>query len=122
MCVCRTGLKLPNVFGRGERLAAEYSLGHRSSSNFSVVAAKPLPLRVLAPLLSGTVYQQTHEAPWSGYRCVERGLLLEAAFRTGALTDHRLQWEGQVYIPGVPTVYQLSLRLDGPAVYIVLQY
>ncbi|KAJ2943280.1 hypothetical protein O0L34_g12086 [Tuta absoluta] len=90
------GLKLPNVFGRGERVAAEYSMGHRSSSNFSVTAAKPYPHRALASVLSGSVYQQNHEYPWSGYRLLDRGLLLDLSFNTSPATKHSVQWEGVV--------------------------
>ncbi|KAI5640052.1 surface antigen domain-containing protein [Phthorimaea operculella] len=90
------GLKLPNVFGRGERIAAEYSMGHRSSSNFSVTAAKPYPHRALASVLSGTVYQQNHEYPWSGYRLLDRGVLLDLSFNTSPATKHNVQWEGVV--------------------------
>jgi hypothetical protein len=32
--------------------------------------------------ISATVYQQNHEYPWSGYRLLDRGLLLDLAFRT----------------------------------------
>nr|XP_032525596.1 sorting and assembly machinery component 50 homolog [Danaus plexippus plexippus] len=52
------GVKLPNVFGRGERAAAEYSVGHRSSSNFNMSATKPYPHAPLTP-----VYSQRHLSP-----------------------------------------------------------
>ncbi|CAH2101624.1 unnamed protein product [Euphydryas editha] len=90
------GVKLPNVLGRGERVAAEYSVGHRSSSNFNVSATKPFPHSPLTPVLSSTVYQQNHEYPWSGYKLLDRGVLLDVAFRTSSATKHNLQWEGIV--------------------------
>ncbi|CAG9794620.1 unnamed protein product [Diatraea saccharalis] len=90
------GVKLPNVCGRGERVAAEYSVGHRASSNFSVAAAKPFPHRPRAPTATATLYQQNHEYPWSGYKLLDRGLLLDLAFHTSAATKHNLQWEGLV--------------------------
>ncbi|XP_072948573.1 sorting and assembly machinery component 50 homolog A [Epargyreus clarus] len=90
------GVKMPNVMGRGERLQAEYSVGHRSSSNFSVCATKPYPHKPLVPVLSATVYQQNHEYPWSGYRLLDRGVLLDLAFRTSPSTKHNIQWEGLV--------------------------
>ncbi|XP_050358562.1 sorting and assembly machinery component 50 homolog [Nymphalis io] len=90
------GVKLPNVLGRGERVAAEYSVGHRSSSNFNISAMKPYPHSPLTPVLSATVYQQNHEYPWSGYKLLDRGLLLDIAFRTSPATKHNLQWEGIV--------------------------
>lgn len=73
---------MPNVLGRGERVAAEYSMGYRSSSNFSVAATKPFPHKPLVPVLTATVYQQNHEYPWSGYRLLDRGALLDLAFKT----------------------------------------
>ncbi|GBP57358.1 Sorting and assembly machinery component 50 homolog [Eumeta japonica] len=90
------GARLPNVLGRGERLQAEYSMGYRSSSNFSVTAAKPYPYRPLAPVLSASVFQQSHEYPWSGYRLLDRGLLLDLSFNTSPATKHSVQWEGLV--------------------------
>lgn len=90
------GVKMPNVLGRGERVQAEYSMGYRSTSNFSVTATKPYPQKPLVPVLSSTVYQQNHEYPWSGYRLLDRGLLLDLAFRTSPTTKHSIQWEGLV--------------------------
>ncbi|XP_059046846.1 sorting and assembly machinery component 50 homolog A [Achroia grisella] len=90
------GVKMPNVLGRGERVQAEYSMGYRSSSNFSVAATKPYPQKPLVPVITATVYQQNHEYPWSGYRLLDRGLLLDLAFRTSPATTHNLQWEGLV--------------------------
>ncbi|CAB3254417.1 unnamed protein product [Arctia plantaginis] len=90
------GVKMPNVLGRGEKLQAEYSMGYRSSSNFSIAATKPYPQKPLVPVLSATVYQQNHEYPWSGYRLLDRGLLLDVAFKTSPVTKHNIQWEGLV--------------------------
>ncbi|XP_013175880.1 PREDICTED: sorting and assembly machinery component 50 homolog A [Papilio xuthus] len=90
------GVKMPNVAGRGERVQAEYSLGHRSTSNFSVTTAKPFPRSQLTPVVSASVYQQNHEYPWSGYRLLDRGLLLDLAFNTSPSTKHSIQWEGLV--------------------------
>lgn len=41
---------MPNVLGRGERVQAEYSMGYRSSSNFSLAATKPFPHKPLVPV------------------------------------------------------------------------
>ncbi|XP_075988751.1 sorting and assembly machinery component 50 homolog A [Anticarsia gemmatalis] len=90
------GVKMPNVLGRGEKLQAEYSMGYRSSSNFSVAATKPYPHKPLVPALTATVYQQNHEYPWSGYRLLDRGLLLDLAFKSSPATRHNVQWEGLV--------------------------
>lgn len=90
------GVKMPNVLGRGERLQAEYSMGYRSSSNFSVAATKPFPHKPLVPVISTSMYQQNHEYPWSGYKLLDRGLLLDVAFKTSPATRHNVQWEGLV--------------------------
>lgn len=90
------GVKMPNVLGRGERVQAEYSMGYRSSSNFSIAATKPFPQKPLVPVLAASIYQQNHEYPWSGYRLLDRGLLLDLAFKTSPATRHNVQWEGLV--------------------------
>ncbi|KAJ0183039.1 hypothetical protein K1T71_001015 [Dendrolimus kikuchii] len=90
------GVKMPNVLGRGEKLQAEYSMGYRSSSNFSLTATKPYPHKPLVPVLSASLYQQNHEYPWSGYRLLDRGILLDLAFKSSPVTRHNLQWEGMV--------------------------
>lgn len=36
------GTKFPNLFGRGERIQAEYSYGSKKSNNFSVQFIKPI--------------------------------------------------------------------------------
>ncbi|XP_037300533.1 sorting and assembly machinery component 50 homolog [Manduca sexta] len=90
------GMKMPNVLGRGERVQAEYSVGYRSTSNFSLTATKPFPHKPLVPVVSASVYQQNHEYPWSGYRLLDRGVLLDLAFNTSPATKHNLQWEGMV--------------------------
>ncbi|OWR51657.1 Sorting and assembly machinery component 50 protein [Danaus plexippus plexippus] len=64
------GVKLPNVFGRGERAAAEYSVGHRSSSNFNMSATKPYPHAPLTPVRGTTKklagdYMRLHAPPLS---------------------------------------------------------
>ncbi|XP_028034929.1 sorting and assembly machinery component 50 homolog A [Bombyx mandarina] len=90
------GVKMPNIAGRGEKLQAEYSMGYRSTSNFNVTATKPYPHKPLVPIVSASVYQQTHEYPWSGYRLLDRGLLMDLAFKSSPTTKHNLQWEGLV--------------------------
>ena len=37
-----TGLKLPNLAGRGERLQADYTYGTKKSSSFNISLLKPL--------------------------------------------------------------------------------
>ncbi|KAI8433493.1 hypothetical protein MSG28_015526 [Choristoneura fumiferana] len=47
-------------------------------------------------LFHATHFQDNHEYPWSGYRLLDRGLLLGVAFNTSPATKHQLQWEGLV--------------------------
>ncbi|RVE52246.1 hypothetical protein evm_003165 [Chilo suppressalis] len=51
---------------------------------------------LLAHGVTSTVYQQNHEYPWSGYKLLDRGLLLDLSFNTSAATKHSIQWEGLV--------------------------
>ncbi|KAH9645825.1 hypothetical protein HF086_015185 [Spodoptera exigua] len=137
------GVKLPNVFGRGERAAAGYSVGHRRSSDMHLGFTKPLLQRPYHPVsvptvsallrchgmspmaqsldnshkftldywrlnkrasdrvvasgwcrVSGSLYQRDTEQPSSGYRLLNRGLLLDLAFQTSPTTKHHVQWEG----------------------------
>ncbi|XP_061381573.1 sorting and assembly machinery component 50 homolog A isoform X1 [Danaus plexippus] len=118
------GVKLPNVFGRGERAAAEYSVGHRSSSNFNMSATKPYPHAPLTPVVTASVYQQNHEYPWSGYKLLDRGILLDVAFRTSPATKHNLQWEGVVRdtsVLGKTTSFKVR-ESSGPQVKSVLRH
>lgn len=90
------GLKLPNLHGRGERLSVEYSMGYRSSSNFSLTASKPYVTKPFTSLLSGSLFQQHHKHPYSGYKLLDRGVLLDIAFKTSETAKHNLQWEGLI--------------------------
>ncbi|CAH1642176.1 unnamed protein product [Spodoptera littoralis] len=88
------GVKLPNLLGRGERAAAGYSLGHLRSTNMHLGFTKPLLLRTYEPVVSGSLYQRAAEHVSSGYRLLDRGLLLDLAFQTSPTTKHHVQWEG----------------------------
>ena len=55
-----TGVKLPNLLGRGERLQADYTYGTKKSSNFNLSLLKPLRGK-LRSSLTGNVYQVEHE-------------------------------------------------------------
>lgn len=90
------GMKMPNVYGRGESVQTEYSMGYNKNSNFSVRLAKPLPLKTFSPTVSTSVFQQNHQMPWSGYKTLDRGVLLDIAFKTSEATKHNLQWESLI--------------------------
>lgn len=94
------GMKLPNMFGRGERVQTEYSYGSSKSNNFSLQFIKPL-LGKFDSIITSSVYQSVAEWPWSGYRQVDRGLLLDLAFRSTPLLKHNVQWDCAVRDLGV---------------------
>ena len=62
-----TGVKFPNLLGRGERLQADYTYGTKKSSNFNISLVKPLRGR-MKTILTGNVYQSNGEHPQSGFR------------------------------------------------------
>nr|XP_049706953.1 sorting and assembly machinery component 50 homolog A [Helicoverpa armigera] len=90
------GLRLPNLFGRGERAQAAYSHGYRNTASFNVTVSKPLHLKPYSPVVSGSIYQHSQDYPWSGYHLLDRGVLFDVAFKTSPTTKHTVQWEGLV--------------------------
>uniref|UniRef100_A0A2A4JHT8 Bacterial surface antigen (D15) domain-containing protein n=1 Tax=Heliothis virescens TaxID=7102 RepID=A0A2A4JHT8_HELVI len=90
------GVRLPNLFGRGERAQAAYSLGYRNTASFNLTATKPLHIKPYLPEVSGSVYQHSQDYPWSGYHLLDRGVLFDVAFKTSPTTKHTVQWEGLV--------------------------
>ncbi|XP_021920492.1 sorting and assembly machinery component 50 homolog isoform X2 [Zootermopsis nevadensis] len=87
------GMRMPNLFGRGEKLHTEYSYGAKKTSAFTVSYTKPLR-GSLSPIITGTVFQAGSEWPWSGYKQIERGLLIDFGFNSAPWIRHNLQWEG----------------------------
>ncbi|KOB75925.1 Speckle-type poz protein, partial [Operophtera brumata] len=67
-----------NVLGRGETVQEEYSLGHRSSSNFSLHATKPFPHKHAVP-----VYVLTHTHPLTHSNVLGRGETVQAEYSLG---------------------------------------
>jgi len=87
-----TGVKLPNLLGRGERLQADYTYGTKKSSNFNLSLLKPLRGK-LRSSLTGNVYQSNAEHPSSGFKQLDRGFLADFAFTSAPLVQHSLQYE-----------------------------
>lgn len=85
------GLRSPNVFGRGERIQAEYSYGSRKTDNMSVTLTKPL-FWLYNSTVSASIFQTGSEWPWSGYRLLDKGATLD--FQIGSSVKHTIQWEG----------------------------
>ncbi|KAJ8956337.1 hypothetical protein NQ318_015075 [Aromia moschata] len=89
------GMRAPNLFGRGERVQMEYSHGSKKTSNFNVAFIKPFRGRH-RPTLTTSVFQTHSEWPTSGYKQVERGLLVDLGFYSAPLLKHNVQWEGNI--------------------------
>ncbi|KAJ9586575.1 hypothetical protein L9F63_028382, partial [Diploptera punctata] len=86
-------MSMPNLFGRGEKVKAEYNYGSKKTVAFNMSLTKPLQGQ-RNPVHSCTLFQTGSEWPWSGYKQIERGLLLDLSFNSLPLFRHNLQWEG----------------------------
>ena len=87
-----TGIKFPNLLGRGERLQADYTYGTKKSSSFNISMLKPLRGK-LKSSLTGNVYQSTGEYPNSGFKELDRGFLADLSFTSSPSVLHNLQYE-----------------------------
>lgn len=87
------GMRFPNLYGRGERVHVEYGYGNKRTSSVNVTFAKPLRGKMNS-VFSSSIFQQGSEWSWSGYKLLERGILLDLAFSSGPAIKHNLQWEG----------------------------
>ncbi|XP_027231761.1 sorting and assembly machinery component 50 homolog isoform X1 [Penaeus vannamei] len=88
-----TGGMLKNIFGRAEELSLEYSHGTKRSSSFYSTFVKPFHNEA-STVLTASLYQQGSEAPWSGYRELDRGALLNLAFNSAPNVQQKLILEG----------------------------
>ncbi|KAF2904629.1 hypothetical protein ILUMI_01545 [Ignelater luminosus] len=89
------GLRAPNLLGRGERLQTEYSYGSKRSNNFNVSFIKPFRGKH-NPMFSASVYQSTSEWPVSGYKELDKGLLLDFGFNSFSAVRHNFQWDAAI--------------------------
>ena len=87
-----TGVKFPNVLGRGEKLQADYTYGTKKTSNFNISLVKPLRGK-LKTNLTGNIFQSNGEYQQSGFKELDRGLLADLAFRSAPNVSHNLQYE-----------------------------
>jgi len=87
--------KLFNFHGRGERFNVEYQYGTKRTAGVSVRFKKPLaPWTMLTPFLTTSVFQYGSDLPWSGFREIDRGTLIDLSFRPKDYIDHHISWEG----------------------------
>ncbi|XP_076336491.1 sorting and assembly machinery component 50 homolog A isoform X2 [Tachypleus tridentatus] len=87
------GLKLPNLGGRGENIQTEYQYGTKRSYGFNATVTKPYIFRG-NPRITGAIFQHAADFPWSGFRQIDRGTLLEVAFESAPQVHHSFRWEG----------------------------
>jgi len=88
-----TGVKLPNLLGRGEKFQADYTYGTKKSSSFNISLLKPLwgPFK---SNITGHLFQAAGEHPASGFKELDRGILLDWSFLSAPQVLHNLQYEG----------------------------
>merc|ERR1719499_149761 len=87
-----TGIKFPNLLGRGERLQADYTYGTKKSSTFNISLLKPLR-GIMKSNLTGNIFQSTGEYPTSGFKELDRGFLADLSFISAPSVQHNLQYE-----------------------------
>ncbi|KAK2187041.1 hypothetical protein NP493_180g07002 [Ridgeia piscesae] len=85
-------LKLPNTFGRAEKLNMEYMYGTKKATGYNLLFSKPLQGDPNLRLQAG-VFQHSGEFPWSGYKELDRGLSFDLSYPT-LLGRHNIRWEG----------------------------
>lgn len=83
---------LPNIFGRGETVYAEYQHG-RKTVGFNVLSTKPL-LGWAKPRINQTIFGYTTDFPYSGFKEKVKGLAAEVQFESSPQVQHTLRWEG----------------------------
>ncbi|XP_026778397.2 sorting and assembly machinery component 50 homolog B [Pangasianodon hypophthalmus] len=85
------GVKLPNMFGRGEKLTFQFSYGTKETS-YGLSFFKPQP-GYYERNLALNLYKVTGQFPWSSLKETDRGVSTELNFPLW-MTDHTLKWEG----------------------------
>ncbi|XP_051976763.1 sorting and assembly machinery component 50 homolog B [Xyrauchen texanus] len=85
------GIKLPNIFGRGERLTFQFSYGTKETS-YGLSFFKPQP-GYYERNFALNLYKVTGQFPWSSLKETDRGVSTELNFPLW-MTDHTLKWEG----------------------------
>uniref|UniRef100_A0AAR2ISF3 POTRA domain-containing protein n=1 Tax=Pygocentrus nattereri TaxID=42514 RepID=A0AAR2ISF3_PYGNA len=85
------GIKLPNMFGRGEKLTFQFSYGTKETS-YGLSFFKPQP-GYYERNFTLNLYKVTGQFPWSSLKETDRGVSTELSFPLW-MTDHTLKWEG----------------------------
>ncbi|XP_041072129.1 sorting and assembly machinery component 50 homolog [Carcharodon carcharias] len=85
------GLKLPNLFGRAEKITFQFSYGTKETS-YGLSYFKPQPGN-FDKNFAVNLYKVTGQFPWSSLRETDRGVSTEYNFPIWK-THHSLKWEG----------------------------
>uniref|UniRef100_A0A4W4H1N5 POTRA domain-containing protein n=1 Tax=Electrophorus electricus TaxID=8005 RepID=A0A4W4H1N5_ELEEL len=85
------GLKLPNIFGRAEKLTFQFSYGTKETS-YGLSFFKPQAGH-FERNFSVNIYKVTGQFPWSSLRETDRGISTEFSFPIWK-TNHTVKWEG----------------------------
>ncbi|KAM8974549.1 sorting and assembly machinery component 50 homolog isoform 1-T1 [Pelodytes ibericus] len=85
------GLKLPNLFGRAEKMTFQFSYGTKETS-YGLSFFKP-QVGNFDRNFSVNMYKVTGQFPWSSLRETDRGISTEISFPIWK-TGHTLKWEG----------------------------
>ncbi|XP_062856148.1 sorting and assembly machinery component 50 homolog A [Trichomycterus rosablanca] len=85
------GLKLPNIFGRAEKVTFQFSYGTKETS-YGLSFFKPQAGH-FERNFSLNLYKVTGQFPWSSLRETDRGISTEFSFPIWR-TNHTLKWEG----------------------------
>ena len=87
-----TGVKFPNLQGRGERFEVEYTHGYKKSSTLHARYIKPFH-DDNRTVLTTAVFQQMGEYPASGFKELNRGANVDLSFSSAPGIQHSLQYE-----------------------------
>ncbi|XP_043476493.1 sorting and assembly machinery component 50 homolog [Leptopilina heterotoma] len=87
----------PNMFGRGERINAQYSYGTKSNQ-INISAIKPFFDSRHQKVLTTSIFRTSSDFPWSGYKLSNMGFLVNLALSQGKRDNitHNFQYEADV--------------------------
>lgn len=85
-------IRIPNLFGRAERVLMEYTYGTKQTRGIGVHVTKPVNGNTDV-LFGATGYQAHSEYPWSGYKETDRGVGFDLSFPS-LIGSHNIKWEG----------------------------
>ncbi|XP_006819162.1 sorting and assembly machinery component 50 homolog A-like [Saccoglossus kowalevskii] len=86
------GVKMPNVFGRAEKLVSEYSYGSRKSTSYQASFIKPIQAD-LDKCITASGFKMMADYLPSGYKQTDKGISLDLSFPS-FIGRQSLRWEG----------------------------